>query len=1100
MGLTKLAIRNSVTVFILVFIAFVVGLQSYFALPREGAPDIKIPVVVVSVPYFGVSSRDIESLVTIPLEKELKELDDVKKITSTSAESASAVVIEFQPNVVIDDALNDVRDKVDLAKPDMPSGIEDPVIMEISFSDQPIMFVNIAGDVGLTSLKQIGEDLEDEIEQIPGVLQVDLTGGLEREIQVRVDPDRLDYYGLSLNKVVTSLQSQNVNIPGGSVKMGDIKYLVRVPGEFTSVQEIENIVLKAPQGHPIYLRDVAKVVDSYKDQNTYSRLDDREAVTLAVKKRAGKNLIKIADDIQALVKVQRKKYPELTYTVTNDQSDFVRNILHDLQNNMITSFVLVSLVLFFALGALNASFVGMSIPLAMVMAMSILQILGITLNFIVLFALIVALGMLVDNSVVIVEGTYRLMQEGAPREEASIQASKELGGPLISSTLTTLAAFAPLLFWPGVTGEFMGYFPKLLIITLSASLFIAIVINPVFTARYMRLRKPKKNPRPNHFMRGYVWVLKTAVRWRYLTVGLTMLLFVLTMMAYGKLGKGVIFFSNEDPRAYTIEVRAPEGTRVEKTNKLAKQVEAVIEKYRKGNIKFVITNVGSSGQSTRPGGGGGGEGYSHIANITIDFNELEDRKRSSRAVAEDIRADLQKMVGAEFKLTEQANGPPAGAPVSVQLAGTDLDELANLTNQIKDIMVKIPGVVDLRDDFNLNKPELDVEVDRAKASVLKLDPMAIGNTLRTAINGTEASKYREFDEEYDIRVRLDEDSRSAIEDVANLNIANKDDDLIPLKTVAKVESRNGAGAIRHLDTDRTVSIESNVEGRLANDVLKDVAAALKKQVVLPPGYKITYGGEQEEQKAAGAFLSKAFVMAVMFIFLILVTQFNSFVLPAIILTTVILSIMGVLMGQMVTGTPFSVILSGLGVVSLAGIVVNNGIVLIDYVELLKNQGYSAHDAVIQAGVVRLRPVFLTAFTTFLSLVPSLAGFSLDFLTMRITPIGATSRMFLPLSISIAYGLMVSTILTLVFVPSLYMIVDQLRGVGFRLWRKLRSALGRGHEKILAVAPAITGLAGDDDPDGPLDSQALLAAYDALSHRGEDSLYQLEHKEHVPEEK
>ena len=676
MRLTSLAIKNSITVFILVFIAFIIGIQSYLSLPREGAPDIQIPIVVVSIPYFGVASKDIETLVTIPVEKKLKELSDVKEITSTSAESAAAITIEFEPDINIDDALQKVRDKVDLAKPDIPKDAEEPVIIEINFSDFPIMFISMAGDIGVNALKTVGETVEDDIEQIQGVLEVDLIGGLEREIKVIVDADRLDAYGLSFNNVSNALQSQNINVPGGSINVGDVRYLVRIPGEFENVSEIENIVVKAPQGNPIYLRDVATVIDDFEDRNTFARLNGTESLTLSVQKRSGANIIEISDAIKMLIEKKRKQNPNLTFTVTTDNSEFIRDILKDLQNNMITGFLLVVIVLFFALGLLNATFVGMAIPLAMMITFAVLSMLGITLNFIVLFAIIVALGLLVDNSVVIVEGAYRLMQEGTPREDAALQSSQELGGPLISSTLTTLAAFMPLLFWPGVTGEFMSYFPKLLIIALSASLFIAVVINPVFSARFMKLRKGSykstEGEVSNPFMKAYVSVLKTAVRFRYLTVLASVGAFVLTVIAYTQLGQGVIFFSQEDPAVAFVEIKAPEGTRVEVTNEIAHQVEKIAEKYREGNIEYITVNVGSPGQSQGPGGGGGGgEGsaYSHVAQVTMDFVDAQERARSSKEVMKDIREDLKALAGAEFEIKEQENGRPSGAPVAVELIG-----------------------------------------------------------------------------------------------------------------------------------------------------------------------------------------------------------------------------------------------------------------------------------------------------------------------------------------------------------------------------------------------------------------------------------------------
>lgn len=1087
MRLTSLAIKNSITVFILVFIAFVIGLQSYFSLPREGAPDIQIPIVVVSTPYFGVASKDIETLVTIPLEKKLKELSDVKEITSTSAESASAITIEFEPDINIDDALQKVRDKVDLAKPDIPADAEEPVIIEINFSDFPIMFISMAGDIGVNALKTVGETIEDDIESIQGVLEVDLVGGLEREIKVIVDADRLDAYGLSFNSVSNALQAQNINVPGGSINVGDVRYLVRIPGEFESVSEIENIVVKAPGGNPIYLRDVATVIDGFEDRNTYARLNGTESLTLSVQKRSGANIIEIADAIKAMIAEKRKQHPDLTFTITTDNSDFIRDILKDLQNNMITGFLLVVIVLFFALGFLNATFVGIAIPLAMMITFASLSALGITLNFIVLFAIIVAQGLLVDNSVVIVEGAYRLMQEGTPREDASLQSSAELGGPLISSTLTTLAAFLPLLFWPGVTGEFMSYFPKLLIIALSASLFIAVVINPVFSANFMKLRKggykSTEGEVTNGFMKAYVSILKTAVRFRYLTVAASVGAFILTIVVYTQLGQGVIFFSQEDPAVAFVEIKAPEGTRVEVTNDIARQVEAIAEKYREGNIEYITVNVGSPGQSQPGGGGGGGEGsaYSHVAQVTMDFVDAQERKRSSKDIMKDIREELKTLAGAEFEIKEQENGPPAGAPVAVELIGEDLDELDRLTNEIKAIMEKVPGVVDLRDNFNYSKPELTIAVDRSKASLLKLDPLTIGNTLRTAINGSTASKFRELDEEYDITVRLAENRRRAVEDVAQINIANRDDDAIPLTSVASIETRSGAGSIRRKDSERTVTIESNADGRLATEVLADVEKSINENLNLPPGYQIKYGGEQEDRKESSEFLGRAFLFAVMMIFLILVTQFNSFFLPVIILSTVILSIMGVLIGQMITQTPFSIILSGLGVISLAGIVVNNGIVLIDYIELLKKQGYSAYDAVIQAGIVRVRPVILTASTTLLSLIPSLAGFSIDFTTMTVGPTGETTKLFDPLSIAIGYGLFISTVLTLVFVPSLYMIVDNLRNTSARLSKKALKRVNTRPEDALMQAPPVTGVAGQDDEQRPVDKHIVSSAYELVEH-------------------
>lgn len=1044
MKITNWAIRNATTVFILIFITVLLGLNSYLVVPKEAAPDVKIPILIVTVPYIGVSSQDIETLVTVPIEKKLKELSNVRSIKSTSAEGASMTTIEFEPNVDLDQAFQKVRDKVDLAKYDLPKDAEEPVILEVNISEFPIMFVNVSGDAGLVKLKQIADELEDQIEQVQGVLDVNVVGGLKREIKVIVDADRLDSYGLAFNDVISAIQTENVNIPGGSIQLGNVKYLVRIPGEFTTISEIENIVVKTPQGRPVYLRDIAQVVDGYKDRETYARLNGEESVSLSIQKRIGENIIELSDAVKEIVAKKQAEVPEgIQIVVTSDQSTFVRSVVSDLENNIITGLLLVILVLFFAMGFSNATFVSLAIPLSMLMTFVAIEAMGLTMNTIVLFSLVVSLGMVVDNAIVIVESIYRFMQEGMDRLEAAKKAAEELGIPMLTSTLTTLAAFFPLLFWPGTIGDFMKYLPMVLIITLSASLFVATVINPVFASRFMVVRKGdfiEKGELRNPWMRAYKQLLLLAVRFKYLTIGSAVFLLVLSFIVYGKFGRGAIFFSQAEPSNAFVSIKCPEGTRVEVTNRLVEQVEAIVNKHKK-NMDFVIANVGSASQSEGPGASGGEGSYSHLGRVSIDFVDLQKRTRSSKQILDEIRDELKTLTGAEFEVAEQQQGPPTGAPVSINISGPDFTVLEQLRQEVRQVLEKIPGAVDVRDNFSTGKPEVQIHVDRAKASLVKLNTASIANTVRTAINGTDVSNFRELDEEYDIIVRLQENQRQAIEDIGRLKIANKDGDQIPISMVAAIDTMGGIGAIRRKDSRRTVTVEANVQGRVSGAVIADVEKVFK-QKNLPPGYTISFGGEQEDRKETGAFLGKAFLMVLLMIFLIMVIQFNSLLLPLIIMSTIVLSVAGVLYGLVLTQSSFSIVLTGLAVVSLAGVVVNNGIILIDYIQILRQAGLSAHEAVITAGLTRLRPVMLTAGTTILGLIPTALGVGINFRTLSISIGGESSQLWFSMAIGIISGLTFSTLLTLLVVPAMYMITEsmmqELSRLLARLWQRGRT--------------------------------------------------------------
>ena len=1014
------AINRRSTVFALMLIILVVGVYSYVVLPRESSPDITIPYVLVVTTYEGVSPGDIESLITRPIERKLKGLKDVEEVRSVSAEGSSMITIEFVPDIDIDNAMQRVRDKVDQAKGDLPTDLEnDPSIMEINLSEFPILMVSISGQVPETVLKATGEELEDRLDEIPGVLDVVMSGGREREIRIEFDPDRLYAYRISLAEVMSAIRQENVNIPGGSIDIGQGKYLLRVPGEFTDPAEIDNLVLTERDGKVIYFKDVARILDTFEDRVSYARLNDRRSVTLAIKKRSGTNIIAVADQVfELLHRAESQLPPGIDLAVTLNQSKDIRRMVSELENNIISGLILVVAVLFMFLGLRNSFFVALAIPFSMLMSFAVLNLLGMTLNMVVLFSLILALGMLVDNAIVIVENVYRHMQEGKSGIDAAKIAVTEVGWPVISSTITTLCAFFPMIFWPGIMGEFMKFLPETLIITLSASLFVALVINPTMCGHFMSLSKKDllAERKPAWIIRFYSRTLEFALRHRFLVVCASILMLFGVAGTYFFLGHGVELFPDTEPNRAYIEIKAPEGTNLDASNALAKQVEqfALQEK----DIRYVISEVGTSGS----GEGGGGSVQSNLSKISLDFAERQDRKGDTRVVLDRIRQQVTPLAGAEFKVEKQKEGPPTGPPVSVELSGDDIEVLGRLVQEARGKIKNVPGLVDLKDDFAKAKPEIRIDVDREKASLLNLSTAQISEMVKAAIGGTKLGVYREGEDEYDIIARMPELRRTSLADIENLLIPAADGSPIPLSTIAHIRVAAGYGSIRHIDQKRVVTISGDTFGRNSNEVLQDVQGRLKS-LHLPAGYQINYSGEQEEQQKASVFLGKAFIAALLLIMLVLITQFDSVLQTLIVMSSVVLSLTGVFLGLMITAKPFGIIMTGIGIISLAGVVVNNAIVLIDYINQLIKEGLSVGDALVRAGVVRFRPVMLTAATTILGLLPMALGISFDFKTFSWEIGGESAQWWGPMAVAVIFGLAFATLLTLVVVPVLYSLAD-----------------------------------------------------------------------------
>jgi multidrug efflux pump len=1047
-------VRNAATVLLLSISVLVFGWMSYRDLPRESFPDVEIPVVLVSTPYIGVSPEDIEALVTFPLESELAGTPDLKKMSSTSAEGVSIISLEFEPEASIEDALQKVRDRVNRAKAELPEDAEEPTVQEVSFSDFPIMIVNIAGPLDEEQLKGFAEALQDDLERVNGVLDVKLAGGLTRQLRVQVDPVRLASYGLGLGDVTNAIGNENVNIPGGEVKAGGSTFLLRVPGELRTADAIGQVAIKRMGDRPVFIRDIGKVVDGYADRSTYARMRGQPSISISITKRTGTNILEIAEASKQIVAEHAETWPEgVEHRILGDQSEHIARQVSELENNILTALILVVGVLVFALGLRTSLFVALAIPLSMLASFGVLQVLGITLNMVVLFALILALGMLVDNGIVIVENIYRHMEEGKELVEAAVDGTSEVAQAVIASTATTVVAFLPLIWWTGIMGQFMGFMPKTIIIVLISSLVVALVVMPVATAHWMPRRQPgaaavapsKSLPGSTAVVTGYRSLLEWSIRRRYLSAFLGFASLIVTMVAYGFLNHGTEFFPNVEPDRATISVRLPDGAELEATDRVVREIEQIL--LAEPNVDVFVAESGVSGGGDPMAGA---QAASNQARLTVDFpphpNNAEEgdppRLESTFLTLDRIRAATALIPGAEITVEQERMGPPVGKPISVEVSGDDFHEVGRAAQMVQRELARIDGVTDLSDDYRVGRPEVRLRIDRGAAKRIGASTVQVANDVRTAVAGSKASALRDGADEYDIVVELDPRYKSDLQSVLNLRVAGREDTspstfAVPLSTVATATMIGGSGSIRHIDQRLVVTVQGDVEpGKNENAVREAVGkklAELQAGGELESGVALRLGGADDEQRAAQEFLSWAFMVAVALIALVLVSQFNRFSTMFIILFTVVLSLVGVLWGLILTGTPFGIIMTGLGVISLAGVVVNNAIVLIDYINQLRARGVPVDEAIVQAGLTRFRPVMLTAITTVLGLVPMAIGLTIDFGRARVLLGGPSAEWWGPMAIAVIFGLSFATILTLVMVPTFYSIRED---VGDRLARLL----------------------------------------------------------------
>lgn len=1101
---TSWAIDNKVAIFILSIVITLAGLQVYNTIPKEQFPEIVIPTIYVSTVYPGTSPADMENLVTKPIEKEIKAISGIKKLTSNSLQDFSNVIVEFGTEVDVTEAKQKVKDAVDKARSELPTDLpQEPVVLEVDLSEIPIMYVNISGNFDLARLKLYADNIKDRIEGIKSINRVDLVGAMEREVQVDVDMYRIQAAQITMDDIERTIKFENMTISGGNVNTGPMKRAIRVVGEFSKVQELDNIVVTGMSGSTVYLKDVATIRDGFKEKESYARLNGENVITLNVIKRSGENLIATADEIRALIDVEKAKLPkDLKVTITGDQSVFTRTTVHDLVNTIIIGFILVTLTLMFFMGTTNAMFVGLSVPLSSFLAFLFMPGIDFTLNMIVLFSLLMALGVVVDDAIVVIENTHRIFANG---RKNIVRAAKEAAGevflPVMAGTLTTVAPFLPLAFWGGVVGKFMFFLPITLILTLMASLLVAYIINPVFAVQFMKpefhkeddfAKKTKKRTLQIAslgfialatilylggnigmgnflvFVVGLLWlnryVLSPAIhkfqdkqwpvaqnayerllRWAiggkrpvFIMGGMVALLIgtiVATIMAASSGRLKVEFFPNGDPNFVYTYINLPVGTDQAATDSVTRIVEERVTKaVGKNNpiVESIIANVAIGAGDPMAGDRAASP---NKGKVTVAFVEFAKRDGESTAPYIDkVREAVKGLPGVEITVDKEQNGPPTGKPINIEISGDDFAVLGEVSNQLKRYLdsLQIAGIEELKSDLEASKPELVISVDRERAQREGISTAQIGSEIRAAVFGKEVSKFRDANDEIPIQLRYAEAQRSDVEKLINLRITFRDMNSggairqIPLSSVAKIEYTNSYGSIKRKNQKRVVTISSNVlSGFTANEVVFNINKALV-DFDAPEGYTIAMTGEQEEQAETGAFLSNAMLISIGLIFMILVLQFNSINKTLIILSEIVFSIIGVLLGFIITGMPISIVMTGIGVVALAGIVVKNGILIVEYIDvMLEKPGVSLKEAIIQAGKIRMTPVMLTAFSTILGLIPLAVGLNIDFGTLftELNPHiffgGESVAFFGPLSWTIIFGLTFATFLTLVLVPLLY---------------------------------------------------------------------------------
>ncbi len=1036
-SLIEAALARNRTVLSLLIFLLIAGTYAYKNIPKESSPDINIPILYVSMSLEGISPDDSERLLLRPMEQELSSIEGLKKLKSTGYTGGGFVILEFQAGFDDDQAIDDVQKAVDRAKSELPDTLDrDPEVTEVNFSLFPVLVVTLSGQVPERSLVKMAQNLQEKIEGIGTVLEAKISGDREELVEIIVDPILLESYGLRGSDILQFFARSNLLIAAGNLDTGVGRFAIKVPGLFETANDIMEMPIRTVGDSVIKVRDVAEIHQTFKDPENFARINGERAVALNIVKRTGENIIETIEAVRALVEVEQEYWPEGVKVIyTLDQSDDIRERLADLQNNMISAVLLVMIVVIAVMGVRAAGLIGVAIPSSFLSGVLIIFMMGLTVNVVVLFGLILSVGMLVDGAIVVTELADRNISEGMDRKHAYGAAAKTMAWPITASTATTLAAFAPLLFWPGIVGQFMQYMPITLIAVLGSSLVVALVFVPVMgslvgkknvkkegvnlaEATDQDILKSLKGP-----IRLYVSVLNFALKIPGVILLTTVGMLILVQVLYGMLGRGVEFFPDIEPKAASILIHARGNLSVYEQDTLVKEVESRVLDVQ--GIKVFYTEAGKQDAQ-----GNDDIAEDVIGKITIEFKNWNQRK-SADDILQEIRDRTSDMAGIRIEAQKQEEGPPSGKAVQIEIGSRFPETLDGAVQVIVDALQDGNDFIDIEDSRPLPGIEWEMQVDRAQASKFEIDVSLIGDYIRMITNGLKVTDYRPdgSDDDVDIVIRHSVEQRT-LDQLDKVRIETNQGS-VPISNFVKRIPKPAVGTINRADQNRIFTVKANVKNGIN---INDKVVALKNWMLenrdqFDPRVKINFTGEDEDQKEAQDFLMKAFVIALFAMAVILVTQFNSFYSAFLILFAVVMSTIGVMIGLLITQQPFGIVMSGIGVIALAGIVVNNNIVLIDTFDNHRKRGLAVRDAIMITGAQRLRPVLLTTVTTVLGLMPMVLQLNIDFVSRAVSYGAPSTQWWVQLSTAIVFGLTFSTILTLIVTPSALMFRERLARFG-----------------------------------------------------------------------
>jgi multidrug efflux pump len=1017
MKIVETAIKNArLTLSVLVFL-LLTGALAYNSIPKEAEPDIQIPIIYVSMHLDGISPEDSERLLLRPMETALKSIQGVKKMTATAYQGGGNVLMEFQAGADLAKAKTDVKDKVDDAKRNLPSEIDAPTVNEVNISEFPVLVVTLSGNVPERVLNTAARSLRDRIKEVPGVLDAALQGVRDDLVEIVIDPAKLSSYGLRPDLLIAGFNANNRLITAGSLEAAEGKYAIKVPSLLETVKDLANLPVVASNNAIVRVSDLAEIRPTLKDPTTVTRLNGKAAVAVEVSKRTGANLIDTVDKVKVVTAALQAQLPAgIEVTFSQDKSTNIRQMLSDLQNSVLTAVVLVFIIILYALSVRSSILIGLAIPASFLMGILGLQMAGLTVNLVVLFSLILAVGMLVDDAIIVTEYAERRMGEGMDKRKAFAEASHKMAGPVIASTLTRIAAFSPLLFWPGVVGQFMKYMPITLIATLSASMLYALIFVPTLGSL---IAKPFKAA-PVHKDGGYMWLVGRAIRHPFLVLFLALGSLVAVPYAYGKFGNGVEFFPNVEPDYGLLYVKARGNLSISEKDALVRQAEARILGWP--GIETIYTRVGSSG-------GAGNEAPADvIGTIQYEFVDWRERK-GANAILDDLRKGMQGIPGVDIEVSVPAAGPPTGKAIQIQLSADDPAGMTEIAKTIATKLADVPDVIDIANGLPLPGIDWQLLVNRGEAARYGASPGAVGAVVQMVTSGLKLSDYRPAgsDDAVDIVLRLPPEQRT-IAELDQLRIETPNGP-VPISNFVTRTAAPTVGNLIRINGARTITIQAGIKAGVQEDeVRKKVQAMVDRvfaeQSLTQKGFRWVMAGADQEQADAGAFLGKAFGAAIFLIFVVLLAQFNKFISVGLVLSAVIMSTIGVLLGLMIMGQPFGVVMTGIGVIALAGVVVNNNIVLIATYDELRDSGMDKIDAILETCRERARPVVLTALTAIFGVLPIAFGLNLELLSHETTYGAPSTQWWISLSSAIVYGLAFATILTLIVTPSLLMLVSR----------------------------------------------------------------------------